>query len=259
MTGKLRAGLLLAIFGVATLIGMPFQKGFVLAWPTMARRFPMYYHRAVLRLFDIRLKRLGPPIAEGPTLIVSNHVSWLDISVISALHPVSFVAKREVGGWPFFGTLARLQRSVFIDRDRRHATGTSRDQIAERLEAGDTLVLFAEGTSSDGARVLPFRTAFFAPAAREGVTLQPVVLAYDGYRGLPMNRRLRPLFAWYGAMDLASHLWGAIAEGPIEITVITLDPIPCGPGQDRKALARLAEDQMRQALVRALHAPGKMG
>ena len=201
---------------------------------------------------------VGEVSRQGPLLIASNHVSWLDILVLSSVAPLSFVAKREVAGWPFFGSLARLQRTVFVDRERRHATRGARDEMRERLEAGDILVLFAEGTSGDGRSVLPFKSAFFGAAETPGVLVQPVTLAYRGHRNLPMNRRLLPFYAWYGDMELAPHLLGALRAGPIEVTVVCHPPVSPGGELSRKALARHAEEEVRRGLVLALHHPAKI-
>lgn len=256
---RLRPWIILALFAGLTVPLMPLQQLFIWIWPGMARRFPMHYHRLVCRLLGIRLEVKGRAPEQGPLLIVSNHVSWLDIMVLSAVAPLSFVAKREVAGWPFFGTLARLQRTVFVDRDRRHATGNSRDEMKDRLQAGDILVLFPEGTSSDGRRVLPFKSSFFGAADTEGVLVQPVSLAYRGHRNLPMNRRLMPAYAWYGDMDLAPHLLEALATGPIEVTVVCHAPLSLSGEMNRKALARHAEAEVRRGLTLALHDPGKIG
>ncbi|MFT3988722.1 lysophospholipid acyltransferase family protein [Aestuariivirga sp.] len=252
----LRSWSVLIVYALATIPLMPLQQLFVWAWPGMARVFPHYYHRMVLRILGVRLKVVGEP-AQGPAILACNHVSWLDIEVMSAVAPVSFIAKREVNRWPFFGSLARLQRTVFVDRERRHATGPSRDEMRERLKAGDTLVLFAEGTSGDGFSVLPFKSAFFGAADEPGVQVQPVTIAYNGHRNLPMTRRLMPFYAWYGDMDLPPHLWGAIASGPIEVTVICHPPLRLATEMNRKQLARHAETLVRQGLVEALHDPAK--
>jgi len=248
----------LVLFTALTLPLMPLQQLFVWFWPRMARVFPMHYHRLVCRILGIRVEVIGKAPEQGPLLIACNHVSWLDIVVLSAVGPVSFVAKKEVSRWPFFGTLARLQRTIFVDRERRHATGGSRDEMRERLTAGDIIVLFAEGTSGDGRSVLPFKSSFFGAAEMPGVLVQPVSLAYRGHQNLPMNRRILPLYAWYGDMDLAPHLLGALRAGPIEVAVVCHPPLSLSGELNRKALARHAQEQVRQGLVLALHDPGKI-
>lgn len=254
----LRPWVLLFLFTALTLPLMPVQQLFLWFWPGMARTFPMHYHRLVCRLLGVRVEVVGTPPRKGPLLVVCNHVSWLDIVVLSAVAPVSFVAKKEVSRWPFFGTLARLQRTVFVDRDRRHATGPSRDEMRERLKTGDMLVLFAEGTSGDGRSVLPFKSSFFGAADVPGVLVQPLSLAYRGHRNLPMDRRTMPAYAWYGDMELAPHLLGAARAGPIEVTVVCHPPLSLSGEVTRKALARHAEEQVRRGLVLALHDPAKI-
>ena len=248
----LRAGIKLAGFVAMTLPGLPVQRALIALSPKGARRFPHVYHRAVTRWLDIRLNIIGEPVQDRPCLIAANHVSWIDITVLSALTPLSFIAKKEVNNWPGFGTLARLQRTVFIDRDRRQSTGSSRDEMQERLKAGETLVLFAEGTSSDGSRVLPFKSAYFAAAENPDVVVQPVTLAYRGHWGAPMMRRRRPYYAWYGDMDMGPHLWQALALGPIEVDVICHKSLTLAEAGNRKALAKQAEELVRQGLVASL-------
>jgi 1-acyl-sn-glycerol-3-phosphate acyltransferase len=256
---RLRAAIVLTAFASVTLPLMPVQQLFVWTWPRMARAFPMHFHRLACRILGIRLRIVGEPPKVGPVLIASNHASWLDIVVLSAVAPLSFIAKREVNRWPFFGSLARLQRTVFVDRERRHATGRSRDEMQERFKASDILVLFPEGTSHDGHAVLPFKSAYFGAADYEGVKVQPVSLAYAGHRGLPMPRRLLPSYAWYGDMEMAPHLWAALKTGPIEVTVVCHPPVTLGREMNRKALARHAEEQVRRGLSLALHDPAKLG
>lgn len=254
---KIRPAAVLGIFALFTLPLMPMQQVFIWVWPSMARRFPTYYHRVVCRILGIKVTCIGGVSAKGPLLLACNHVSWLDIVVLSSIAPLSFVAKREVNGWPFFGSLARLQRTVFVDRDRRHATGNARNEMRDRLKSGDILVLFPEGTSGDGIHVLPFKSSFFGAAEYDGVLVQPVTLAYTGHRNLPMTRRLMPHFAWYGDMDLAPHLWQAIALGPIEVTVICHPALSLSGERTRKHLALHAEDEVRAGLSLALHHPHK--
>ena len=147
---------------------MPVQALLLRVGSSGARAFPHWYHRQVCRLLGIRIHIDGAVVRDRPVLLVANHTTWLDIPVLSAVAPVSFVAKKEVGTWPFVSSLARLQRSVFVDRTRRTAVGQAAGEILARLAQGDTVVLFAEGTSSDGNRVLPFMTSLFAAAKPSG-------------------------------------------------------------------------------------------
>src|SRR4029079_2805538 len=146
---------------------------------------------------------------------------YLDTTGPSSLLAASFVAKTEVAKWPLFGWLAKLQRSVFVDRKGR-STAEQRDSIASRLAAKDALIRFPEGTSGDGNRVLPFKSALFSVAdhaATGPVTVQPVSVAYTRLDGMPIGRALRPLFAWYGAMAMAPHLWTMLGLGTVEVVV----------------------------------------
>jgi len=166
----------------------------------------------------------------------------------------SFIAKTEVRRWPLFGWLARLQRSVFINRQVR-STAEQRDSIALRLAANEALILFPEGTSGDGNRVLPFKSALFSVAdhrAAGPVTVQPVSIAYTRLDGMPIGRRLRPLFAWYGSMALAPHLWTVLGLGTVEIVVQFHPATTLADCGSRKALARYCEEQVAGGLANAL-------
>ena len=164
----LRAWLVLTTFFVFTLPLMPLQLLFLRTGSRYARTFPNWYHRQVCRLVGVRLHIDGGVAREQGVLLISNHVSWLDITVLSAVAPVSFVAKQEVASWPFVSWLAKLQRSVFVDRTRRSEVTDKANEILRRLEAGDHVVLFAEGTSSDGNGVVPFKTPLFAAVKPTG-------------------------------------------------------------------------------------------
>ena len=195
--------------------------------------------------------------ASGPCLLVANHVSWIDIVVLSAVAPVSFVAKQKVAKWPLFGSMARLQRSIFIDRDRRSKTGFSKNEVRQRLAEGEIVVLFPEGTSGDGTSVRSFKSSYFAAAQGEGTTVAPVTLAYKSNWHMPLTRRQRPHFAWYGDMDLAPHLWRVLAAGPLHVEVIFHQPLEKHVLSDRKRAAEQAEELVREGLANALHASGK--
>lgn len=257
----LRAYAIVTVFLVVTLLTIPYQSlALRFGWKSH-KTFPQRYHRFMARLFGIRITTFGTPVTGEGVLMVGNHTSWLDIIIYSAIAQVSFVAKSEVATWPLFSTLAKLQETVFVDRTRRSATGESRDQIRDRLLAGDALVLFPEGTSNDGNAVLPFKSALMGAVearvddgkgGQRAVPVQPVSTAFVKLHGLPMGRENRPLFAWYGDMELVPHLWEALLTGPIDVIVEFHPPMNVDEVGGRKALAARAEAVIRRAQTRAL-------
>jgi 1-acyl-sn-glycerol-3-phosphate acyltransferase len=253
---RLRAAFIVAAFIVFTLPLMPLQWLLLKLHARAARRFPHWYHRQVARLFGIHLRIIGKPVTGEGVLMVGNHTSWADIIIFSAAAPLSFVAKAEIARWPLFGTLARLQRTVFVERARRSATGETRDVIRNRLLDGDTLLLFPEGTSHDGNTVLPFKSALLGAAEAilaggQHVKVQPVSVAFTGLHGLPMGRENRPSFAWYGDMEMVPHLWEALLAGPLDVVVQFHEPLSLD-GMDRKTLAARAQEIVQTGLSEGL-------
>lgn len=252
-----RVALVLAAVALVTLVGLPLQWVALKLKLPARRTIPQLFHRIVLRLIGVRVRVKGTPAERRPLLFLANHVSWLDICVIGSLMPLVFVAKSEVSGWPLIGLLARFQRTVFVDRQRRHATGAVNREIAERLKGGDPVVLFAEGTSSDGNRVLPFRTALVgavreAVGERDAVAVQPLAVAYVRIQGVPGGRRHRPLVAWYGDMDLAPHLLEVVRQGAVDVEVTFGAPLVLDADHDRKVVTRQAEASVRAAFAATL-------
>lgn len=259
---SLRAAGILFVFLVTSLVLMPWQYSAVRFKLKRRKTFPNRFHSFLCRLFGLRLITIGKPIQGRGVLMVVNHTSYFDILILSGVARVAFVAKSEVATWPFFGTLARLQETVFVQRARRSQAIEARDTMRERLLAGDALVLFPEGTSNDGNRVLPFKSALMGAVEVEmgndtqgrmqHVPVQPVSVAYVGLHGIPMGRENRPLFAWYGDMDLVPHLWEALKTGPIDVVIEFHPPLTVDAAGGRKELAVAAEAIIRRGQARAL-------
>jgi 1-acyl-sn-glycerol-3-phosphate acyltransferase len=256
----LRAVFSLGAITVVSLALIPVQWLAVkMEWP-LRQRIPTFYHRFVCSVLGIHITEIGRRMPEHPLLIVSNHTSWLDISVITAVAPVVFVAKSEVANWPVFGLFAKLQRSVFVDRTRRHKTGDVNTEIARRLAEGDPVVLFGEGTSSDGNRVLAFRTALIGAARDalaeaehvERVWIQPLSVAYTGLLGLPLDRHARPHVAWYGDAPMLPHFSWLVAHSAVDVVVSWGEPLAYDESSDRKTVARQMEQAVRTLTVAAL-------
>ena len=236
-----------------TLTLMPVQAiGLLLRRPWVTQ-LPRFYHRGCCHILGFDVRQLGEPIDARPILFAANHVSYIDITVLGALIAGSFVAKSEVAGWPLFGWLAKLQRSVFVDRQVR-STVRQRNAIAERLADGDALILFPEGTSSDGNVILPFKSALFSVVFNTDlpITVQPVSLAYTRLDGLPIGRGLRPFFAWYGDMNLAPHVWRLLGLGTVEVVVEFHPPVSVTEFPSRKALAEFCQRRIGNGVGRLL-------
>lgn len=251
----LRATIRLTVYLLFTLALIPVQALAVWRkWP-LRESLPVFYHTACCRLWGMTIAVRGELAKDRPLLLVSNHTSYLDIPVLSTVTGLSFVAKSEVAGWPFFGLLAKLQRTVFVDR-RRTSTAKQRDAIGERLREGGRLVLFAEGTSNDGNRVLPFKSALLSVAERGDaetpLTLQPMSIAYTHLNGIPIGHALRPFYAWYGDMGLGGHLWAFAGLGKTRIEVRLLPPIKADAYGSRRELARHLHAEVQRGVAASL-------
>jgi lyso-ornithine lipid O-acyltransferase len=259
MVAFLRFILTAAAFVLVTVVLLPVQLLFVKTGWALQKKLPMLFHRIALRLLGIRIHVHGK-IADGrPLMLAANHSSWADIVVLGASEEVSFIAKSQVATWPLFGILAKLQRTVFVEREKRGKTRDQASEIATRLAAGDIMVLFAEGTTSDGNRILPFKTSLFGAAqvaireaSAETVTIQPVAIAYTRVHGLPMGRFHRPIIAWPGDVELGPSLIGMLKEGAYDVDIRFGEPVVIDGKSDRKALARLMEERVRTMMQTSL-------
>jgi lyso-ornithine lipid O-acyltransferase len=210
------------------------------------------YYRGLCAVMRIRVHVVGNPVRDRAVLFISNHVSWADILVIGSIAPIAYVSKSEIAKWPMVGTAAKSQRTVFVDRSRRQQTGDAIGEIVERLAGGTSVVLFAEGTSSDGNRVLPFRSALIGAVkeagsrAEHGIVIQPMSICYTGLNGIPMGRQHRPTVAWYGDLDFMPHIKTFISRGAVDAVVSYGEPVVADANSDRKAMTKSLEGAVRQ-------------
>lgn len=254
----IRAFFIAAVFFTATPLLISLQ------WLLERLRLPGWgfiasnYYRVLCRLLRIRVRVVGTPVRERAVLFVGNHVSWADIVAIGSVLPVAFVAKREVRKWPLVGITAEMQRTVFVDRQRRHQAAEAVTQILDRLKQRTPVVLFAEATSSDGNRVLPFRSALLgavkmaAAAGSEPILIQPMAIAWTAQQGIPMGRQHRPLAAWYGDLDFMPHIRTMIEVGVLDAVISYGEPVAADGSLDRKELTLRLERVTRRMMAEAL-------
>ncbi len=223
-----------------TAICAPVQAVLLMLPGRAKAKLPVLYWAGCCRCLGLRVRVIGTPFdTKVPTVFIVNHSSWLDVPALGSRLPACFIAKGEVGRWPIISIVARLGRTVFVSR---RPTGAARenDEIRRRLSQGDSLILFPEGTTSDGARVMPFRSAFLAIAETgQPHALQPVSVVSDELDYLPVRRADRTLFAWFGDMDLMSHFSRIARHRGLRVTIVLHPPISAA-GLTRKQLAGIA-------------------
>jgi len=216
------------------------------------------YYKVLIRILSIRVRVAGEMVRDRAVLLVSNHVSWADILVIGSVAPLAFISKAEIRKWPLVGITAELQRTVFVDRTRRQQTGDAIADIVSRLASGTTMVLFAEGTSSDGNHVLPFRSALIGAVkeagtrSESGIVVQPMSICYTGINGVPMGRQYRPIIAWYGDLDFMPHIKTLMNTGAVDAVISFGEPISADGSTDRKVMTRLLEGAVRNMAAKTL-------
>jgi lyso-ornithine lipid O-acyltransferase len=238
-------------FLVMVIALVPVHIAYSLCKPENASRMPQFFHRLLIRILGFHVRVHGVMASTPPVLFVANHSSYLDIPVLGAIIPAAFVAKSEVRHWPLFGHLARLQHTVFVER-RSSRTGAHRDEMRARLDGGQNLILFAEGTSSDGMRVLPFKSSLFGAlenkASPSPASIQPVSIVCTEIDGLPITRAWRPYYAWFGDMTLLGHLWNVFKLGRFTVDVVFHPPLSPAAFPDRKALAAHCQQQVAHGI-----------
>jgi 1-acyl-sn-glycerol-3-phosphate acyltransferase len=254
--GTVRMWVALGAVAATTIVLVPLQYfGLWTGW-IRPGRLPRLFHKVATRALGFRIRVEGQMAAERPLLIVSNHLSWSDITIMGSVAEMSFVAKSDMASWPIFGMFATLQRSVFVERERRRTSAEQAKELADRLAAREPMVLFAEGTTGDGNFLLPFKTTLFGAARNaiaaggaERVVVQPVAITYTRLHGIALDRRDRARVSWIGDTDLIPHLAGILRQGGLDVTVRFGEPVEYREGSDRKAVARLMERQVRSLVI----------
>ena len=233
------------IAGLAGLFLVYLPPHLTAKWITGSSRWPRRFLAAAARIAGARVTLVGEPLA-ARSLVLANHLSWLDILILGGATGTAFVSKAEVEKVPLIGWLADQNHTLYIDRaERGDAHGQVR-RIAERLEGARPLAIFPEGTTGDGGALLPFRPTLLHAVAPppSGVEVRPVAIHY----GIDIH-----VVAWHsGERGLANALRVLGLAGTRKVTVQLLDPLPAA--SDRKHLAKSAQASIADALPSA-HAP----
>ena len=209
------------IFFVWTLICSSIQFLLLLTPKNIFFLTPKLYFKGLIFIFGIDIRFKGVPKKEN-VIYISNHSSYLDIFILGSKLDGLFVAKSEIANWPIINKICKLAKTIFINRNKKSNTKNQIAMINKFLVDGFNIILFPEGTSNDGNKVLPFKSSLFAITELnrdKNYFIQPISLSYTGFDGVPLSRFFKHYFAWYGNMDLVPHVWKLLGMGNCEIEV----------------------------------------
>jgi 1-acyl-sn-glycerol-3-phosphate acyltransferase len=246
MATALRALLKLLLCVGHLLRGMwTIARHFSKASPEQRNQHIAHWAKGLLAELGVRLQVQGEPQQRGPLLVVCNHISWLDILVLLAAQPVRFVSKSEVRRWPVIGWLATQVGTLYIERASRRDAHRVVSSVAEHLQAGALIAVFPEGTTSDGAEVLPFHGNLLQSAISAQAPVQPVALQFMELDG---TRSMSPCYV--GDDSLLQSVWRLLSARPITAKLIFAPPVLTSGGE-RRALALQLQQQISQLIQRS--------
>ncbi len=187
----------------------------------------------------------------GGYVIIANHVSYVDGIVLGSIFPILFVSKREVKRWPIVGQWNVLCGTIFINRQRKEEVGSLIEEMTLKLRQEANILLFPEGTSTDGQKLLPFQTVPLAAPLRSRSIIVPATITYKNIDDDPVTAANRDLICWYGDMDFVSHFWKLLALRSVEVLVTIQPKIECFHYEDSSAgRKKLADDCYDRVLGR---------
>lgn len=203
------------------------------------------WSRMLMAICGVKVQVIGQPVMTGSALWVANHVSWIDIFILSSVRCVAFIAKQDIRKWPVIGWLVYKAGTVFIDRTQRNSVRRVGEQMQAMFDTAQVVGLFAEGTTSTGFDVLPFHASLFEPPLRAGVVIQPVALRF--YQGTQRS----DLLAFVGEQTLVGNMWVLLGATGSRVEVEFLPAIPPSESQPlgRAEVATLVREQIRNAVI----------
>ncbi len=211
------------------------------------RDFFIFYNlffKGLVSIFGIKVKISGK-IDNKNILYVANHISYLDVFILGAFVKGIFVAKLEIKNWPLINKISALGRTIYVNRSKILSIKEQINILENYLKKKENLILFPEGTSSDGSKVLPFKSSLFSLTEIEKLReykVQPVSISYSKIDGMPVEKKFRPFFAWFGNMDLISHAWKFLGLGLSEVDIKFHKPIKFNKFKDRKEASKVCQN-----------------
>lgn len=208
--------------------------------PKLRDRLAKFGFRGLLRIIGVSVRVTGSHSDLRPQLLVTNHISYLDIPILCCYTDAYFTPKAEIAKWPVIGSATNISGAIYVDR-RPEKVLEMKQRLQTALAGNHALCLFPESTTGNGLRLQPFRSGFFSlaeePVNGRELAVQPAALTYTHIRNLPIDTTQWPTIAWYGDMELVPHLWELLKLAPIEAELVFLPPVTLSQYGNRKKLA----------------------
>ncbi len=259
MLGNVKATLKLALLVLWIVLWLaPLAIAYKLKKLSLRDRIMMVSCAGMLKIIGVRVKVTGISSPIRPLLVVSNHISYLDVVILNSKTPMHFTPKIEIASWPIIKTISRMSGSIFVDR-RPEKLGEGKSDVLTALSEGSMVCVFPEATTGNGLHMVPFKSGFFSLASEtindQPVTIQPVAVTYSTIRRLPIDTTQWPFIAWYGDMELMPHLWNILKVAPIEAELVFLEPVTIEQYENRKKLAAHCQKVIDESIqsIRSRH------
>lgn len=211
-------------------------------------------YKGILQIMGLHVRLKGAMSDTRPLLLVTNHLSYLDVVVLGSQVPVRFAPKIEIAHWPVIGWICRLCDAVFIDRNPRK-TDDAKQVLRSALGRGEVVCLFPESTTGTGMHLQTFRSSLFslaeAPIGEHMLSVQPAAIIYTCLSRLPIDSTQWPVIAWYGDMELIPHVWNLLKQGRLDAELVFLPQVTLADHPDRKLLAAHCQKAVAEEIQRA--------
>ena len=211
---------------------------------------PIIFHKILLKILGIKVKLIGKKTTIRPLILAGNHTSYIDIIILGSIMPICFIAKQEIKSWFLFGFLAKMQNTIFIKRKNFKTLENIKD-INKYLDSNSAVVLFPEGTTNSGKKILNFKSSLFNLfESNNTLRLQNFSLCYTHVNNMPIDNRTRPQVSWYGDMNIVSHLLNFLKLSSVNATIV-LHPVMQIEQQDRKTISLISIKQVKEGIITA--------
>ena len=211
---------------------------------------PIIFHKVLLKILGIKVKMIGKKTSIRPLILAGNHTSYIDIIILGSIMPICFIAKQEIKSWFLFGFLAKMQNTIFIKR-KNFKTLENIENINKGLDSKSAVVLFPEGTTNSGKKILNFKSSLFNLFENNNtLRLQNFSLCYTHVNNMPIDNRIRPQVSWYGDMNIVNHLLNFLKLSSVNATIV-LHPVMSLEGLDRKTISVTSIKQVKEGIILA--------